>query len=94
MPSVSKTQQRLMGSAYAFATGQNKDVPETAKEVAKSFIKAETSGKITVNSKEAAKKRAIKKLRDFAKTKHDGLPNKLSERRILNFKDYANHETS
>ena len=52
MPSVSKTQQRLMGSAYAFATGQNKDVPETAKEVAKSFIEAETKGKQTKKSKQ------------------------------------------
>lgn len=86
MPSVSKTQQRLMGSAYAFATGQNKDVPETAKEVAKSFIEAETKGKKT--TKESAKKRAIKKLRDFAKTKHNDLPEKLSENTILRFSEF------
>ena len=88
MPSVSKTQQRLMGSAYAFATVQNKDVPETAKEVAKSFIEAETKGKKTKKSKESAKKRAIKKLRDFAKTKHNDLPEKLSENKILRFSEF------
>ena len=88
MPSVSKTQQRLMGSAYAFATGQNKDVPETAKEVAKSFIEAETKGKKTQKSKESAKKRAIKKLRDFAKTKHNNLPEKLSENKVLRFSEF------
>jgi hypothetical protein len=88
MPSVSKTQQRLMGSAYAFATGQNKDVPETAKKVAKSFIESETKGKKTKKSKESAKKRAIKKLRDFAKTKHNDLPEKLSENKILRFSEF------
>jgi len=77
-----------MGSAYAFATGQNKDVPETAKEVAKSFIEAETKGKKTKKSKESAKKRAIKKLRDFAKTKHNDLPEKLSENKILRFSEF------
>jgi hypothetical protein len=64
MPSKSKSQQRLMGSAYAYATGQTKDVPEEIKNVAKSFMKLE-KGK--------------KKLRKFAKTKHKNLPEKTKE---------------
>lgn len=85
MPSRSKTQQRLMGAAYAYATGENKDVPKTAKEVAKSFIEAETKDSETKKEKELGKKRAIKKLRDFAKTKHDKLPEKVGESMILKF---------
>lgn len=57
MPSKSKKQQRLMGAAYAYATGQNKDVPDYIKDVAKSFMKK-------------GKKKGTKSLRDFAKTKH------------------------
>lgn len=88
MPSKSKTQQRLMGAAYAFATGENKDVPKAAKEVAKSFIKNETEGVKSKTAKEKAKKRAINKLRDFAKTKHDKLPEKVEEK-ILSFRDFV-----
>lgn len=88
MPSKSKTQQRLMGAAYAYATGQNKDVPETAKDVARSFIQSETKGLKSKPAKERAKKRAIKKLRDFAKTKHDKLPESVSEHVITRFSDF------
>lgn len=88
MPSRSKTQQRLMGAAYAFATGENKDVPKAAKDVAKSFIKNETEGAKTKSAKEKAKKRAINKLRDFAKTKHDKLPEKIDER-VLSFTEFV-----
>lgn len=81
MPSKSKTQQRLMGAAYAFATGENKDVPASAKKVAKSFLKGAKT--------EKQKKTAIKKLRDFAKTKHQGLPEKLEEN-VMSFSDFIN----
>jgi hypothetical protein len=87
MPSRSKTQQRLMGAAYAFATGENKDVPKAAKDVAKSFIKNETEGSKSKTAKEKAKKRAINKLRDFAKTKHDKLPEKIEEK-VLTFNQF------
>lgn len=85
MPSKSKTQQRLMGAAYAFARGENKDVPKAAKDVAKSFLKgADTKEK---------KKRAIKKLRDFAKTKHKGLPEKIEEN-IMCFEKFVKENYS
>jgi hypothetical protein len=66
MPSKSAAQQKLMGAAYAWATGKTKDVPDRIKDVARSFMKA-------------GKKKGKKSLRDFAKTKHKNLPNKVSE---------------
>ena len=66
MPSKSKSQQRLMGAAYAYATGQTKDVPEEIKKVSKYFMKK-------------GKKKGKKALRDFAKTKHKNLPQKVKE---------------
>ena len=77
MPSKSKSQQRLMGAAYAYATGKNKDVPEEIKNVAKSFMKS-------------GKKKGKKALRDFAKTKHKSLPEKIKENfnHILSFDDF------
>ncbi len=80
MPSRSKTQQRLMGAAYAYASGENKDVPKAAKNVAKSFLKGADTKK--------EKEKAIKKLRDFAKTKHKGLPEKVEER-IMSFNSFV-----
>lgn len=66
MPARSKTQQRLMGQAYAYKTGdiKAKDLnPEYADEI-----------------KKLAKSMTEKQLRDFAKTKHENLPDKVEER--------------
>ena len=66
MPSKSKTQQRLMGLAYAYKTGdvKAKDLnPEYADEI-----------------KKLAKSMTEKQLKDFAKTKHKNLPEKVEER--------------
>ena len=66
MPSKSKTQQRLMGLALAYKTGEikAKDLsPEYADEI-----------------KKLAKSMTEKQLRDFAQTKHKGLPEKVEER--------------
>lgn len=70
MPSKSKSQQRLMGQAYAWATGKTKDVPKKIKDVAKSFMRG-------------GKKDGKKALRDFAKTKHDKLPEKIKESEMI-----------
>jgi hypothetical protein len=81
MPARSKKQQRLMGAAYAYAKGYNRDVPEYIKSVAKSFMKgAKTKSK---------KRTALKKLRDFAKTKHNNLPQSVGES-ILTFESFCN----
>jgi hypothetical protein len=66
MPSKSKAQQRLLGAAYAYAKGDLKDAPKVIKVVAKSFMKR-------------GKKKGTKSLRDFAKTKHKGLPEKVTK---------------
>jgi hypothetical protein len=71
MPSVSKKQQRLMGMAYAHAKGDMPDASDAVKDLAKSFMKK-------------GKKRGLKKLKDFASTKHDG----LKENRIERFEQF------
>jgi hypothetical protein len=80
MPSVSKSQQRLMGQAYAYKTGdiKLKDLdPKYADEI-----------------KDLAKSMTKKQLRDFAKTSHKGLPEtkskKKNESRIMNFDSFVN----
>lgn len=78
MPSVSKSQQRLMGLAYAYAKGYKKDASPEVKKIAKSFLKK-------------GKKRGLKNLKDFASTKHKGLVDKVekvSENHILRFEEF------
>lgn len=70
--STSKKQQRLMGMTYAYAKGQMPEASDSVKNLAKSFLKK-------------GKKRGLKKLKDFASTKHDSLPEKISENHILRF---------
>jgi hypothetical protein len=74
MPSKSKSQQRLMGQAYAYKTGKlkSKDLnPEYADEI-----------------KDLAKSMTKKQLKDFASTDHKGLPQKVKESRIMNFESF------
>ncbi len=92
MPAVSQNQQQLMGMAYAYATGDRKDVPEIAKDIARSFMKGkETDKKLTKKQKESRKRAGIKKLRDFAETKHKGLP-ELKETKIYSFSEFIKVE--
>lgn len=81
MPSVSKKQQRLMGMAYAHAKGDMPDASKSVKDLAKSFLKGEKKGSKVY-------KRNLKKLKDFASTKHDKLPEKISENHILRFSEF------
>lgn len=76
MPSVSRSQQRLMGQALAYKRGEikSKDLdPRYAERI-----------------KKVAKSMTQKKLRDFAKTKHKKLPERVEERKILNFEMFVN----
>jgi DNA polymerase II small subunit/DNA polymerase delta subunit B len=73
MPARSKSQQRLMGQAYAYKSGElkNKDLnPEYADKI-----------------KKLAKSMTKKQLKDFAKTKHKKLPEKIEENIILKFNE-------
>jgi hypothetical protein len=65
MPSKSKTQQRLMGVAYAVKSGsmQLSDVDANYKDKVKDLVDDMT----------------LKQLKDFAETKHDGLPEEIEE---------------
>lgn len=76
MPSTSKKQQRLMGMAYAWAKGEMDDASDSVKKLAKSFLKK-------------GKRKGLKKLRDFAKTKHNNLPEKISENHISRFDEFT-----
>lgn len=73
MPSKSKAQQRLMGQAYALKTGEKK----------KKDLDQEYADEIQKLSKSMTKKQ----LRDFAKTKHKKLPEKVEEK-VLNFDEF------
>jgi len=65
MPSTSKSQQRLMGVAYAVKNGdmQLSDVDAAYREEVKNLVDNMT----------------LKQLKDFASTKHDGLPERVKE---------------
>jgi hypothetical protein len=76
MPSVSKKQQRLMGQAYAYKKGDLK----------KSDLNPEYADEIEKLSKSLTKK----KLKDFAKTKHVNIPEKIKENIILDFYSFCN----
>ena len=61
MPSQSKSQQRLMGQAYAYKKGELK------------------SSEVSAEIKELADNMTLKQLKDFASTKHEGLPETVDE---------------
>lgn len=68
-------QRNLMGYAYACATGKTEDCPSSIKNIANSFMKK-------------SKRKGIKSLRDFASTKHIGLPYKKNEQIIIKFENF------
>lgn len=75
MPARSKTQQRLMGQALAYKRGEvkSKDLNPQYADEIKKLSKSMTE----------------KQLRDFAKTKHKNLPEKVKEGKILNFNSFC-----
>jgi hypothetical protein len=88
MPSRSRTQQRLMGQALAFKRGE---------------IKSEDlDQRYADRIKKLSKSMSTKQLRDFAKTKHKNLPEKIQEhvfefeqsdqklKHLKNFKQFSN----
>ena len=77
MPSRSKTQQRLMGQALAYKRGEIKT--------------KDMDPKYADEIKSVAKSMSEKQLRDFAKTKHKNLPEKVQER-IKSFENFINEE--
>ena len=74
MPSKSKKQQRLMGQAYAYKTGKIKS--------------KDLNPKYADQIKKLADSMTKKDLRDFASTKHEGLPQSKNEKRIMDFNSF------
>lgn len=73
-------QRKLMGYAYACATGKVDDCPAPIQKVAASFMKG-------------GKKKGLAKLRKLAKTKHAGLsPAAITENKILKFNEFIVEE--
>jgi len=70
MPALSKAQQRLMGTAYAVKKGDSKlsDIDPEYREEVKGLVDGMT----------------LKQLKDFAATKHEGLPDRVEESGLSN----------
>lgn len=78
MPARSRTQQRLFGQALALKRG----------EISKRDLDPRWAQEIA----NLADSMSIKKLKDFAETKHKNLPEKVEETKILNFTRFINEE--
>ena len=74
MPSRSAAEQRLFGQASAYKKGKLK--------------KADINPKYFKQIKKLADSMSAKKIDDFAKTKHKGLPERVSESKILKFDEF------
>lgn len=74
MPSTSKSQQRLMGVAYAVKSGdmQLSDVDAEYRDKVKDLVDGMT----------------LKQLKDFAETKHKGLPEKKIKENMSTIKSF------
>lgn len=74
-------QRKLMGYAYACATGRREDCPPAVMDVARSFTRKDREG-------------GLRSLRRMASTKHAGLsPTRVSESLILKFKEFGMRES-
>lgn len=78
MPARSRTQQRLFGQALALKRG----------EIKRSDLDPRWAQEIA----NLADSMSIKKLKDFAETKHKNLPEKVEETKILSFVKFINEE--
>jgi hypothetical protein len=84
--STSKSQQRLMGMVYAYKKGElnldklNKSLADKIKSIADGSKNKDG---------EKTKGMSLKAVKDFAKTKHEGLPEKVEEQSIMLFTDFV-----
>jgi major membrane immunogen (membrane-anchored lipoprotein) len=74
MPAQSKKQQRLMGQAYDYKKGDLK-----VKDMDPKYVD---------EIKKLSKSMTEKQLRDFASTKHEGIPEKVEESKVLKFSEF------
>jgi hypothetical protein len=90
MPAVSKSQQRLMGMVHAYKQGdlEIKDLPAGLVKKIKGI--AEGQKKKTGDKRKKTSGMSDKDAKDFASTKHKGLPEKVKENVITKFDDFLN----
>jgi hypothetical protein len=80
MPAVSKSQQRLMGQAYALKKGDLK--PEDLNPEYRDQIEDLANGM------------TLKQLKDYAETSHEDLPKKVKESRYIpSFEEFISEES-
>lgn len=85
--STSKSQQRLMGMVYAYKKGELK-LDKLNKSLADKIKSIANGGK--TKDGEKTKGMTLKAAKDYAKTKHEGLPEKVEEQNIISFADFTN----
>lgn len=86
----SKTQQRLMGMVHAYQNGDI-DLDKLPKSLSDK-IKGIADGvrKKTGDKRKHTKGISKNAAKDYASTKHKGLPEKIEETKILKFKQFIN----
>lgn len=89
MPAHSKSQQRLLGMVYAYKDDKLdlEDLPKSLADKIKSI--ADGSRKKTGDKRKKTKGISKKSAKDFASTKHEGLPEKVEENLyIIKYSDF------
>jgi len=92
--SHSKSQQRLMGMVYAYKNGDLdiEKLPESLSKKIKNI--ADGKRKKTGDKRQFTKGISKSAAKDYASTKHKGLPEKVEENKILKFNDFINETLS
>jgi hypothetical protein len=88
--SSSKSQQRLMGMVYAYKKGELK-LDKLDKTLADKIKSIADGGK--TKDGEQTKGMSLKAAKDFAKTKHEGLPETVQEQNIISFSEFKLEES-
>lgn len=88
--SSSRSQQRLMGMVYAYKSGKLDldTLPESLSKKVKEI--ADGARRKTGDRRRKTKGMDINDVKDFASTKHKGLPQKVKESFITKFDDFIN----
>lgn len=86
----SKSQQRLMGMVYAYKSGKLEldDLPSSLSKKIKDI--ADGTKKKTGDRRKKTKGIDIKSAKDYASTKHKGLPEKVKEHMVTKFDQFIN----
>ena len=90
MPASSKSHQRLMAMVYAYKKG-DLDLKDLSPSLAKKIKDiADGSKRKTGDKRKKTKGISLKDAKDFASTKHKGLPEKVKENIITKFDKFVN----